>query len=346
MGSVESRLNKAAFLKGAVWGTEVNVGVAGAGIIPLNWGVPQLKMPAIDEDSIASAYEHDLDYGDISASDFALDFDLRYDGLMKVLALCMGTAGAPAIQGAGPAYLHTLQLKDSIGSLFGCYGVEKLDKIHVVPSLKIHKLTFSLAGGGIKLSAACRGDQVKDDSAIVTAMTAVTSPAKHDRVLYRQGAIRINAQGAAALTSPTDLTTPRNFSVEIERKDLDSQHIVGQQPIIESLEGKKPTVKVMLDWARMDTANKVYFADWKAGNEKKIDIIFTGGLIAATYYYYYKFQFPRLKIEDLDFPHAGIIGAKAVLRAIEADTAPLGMTGITKPVQLDCMNKTSTDPLA
>jgi hypothetical protein len=347
MGNVESRLNKAAFLKASVWNTEVNVGIAGAGIIPLNWGVPKSHIPPIDEDSIASPFQTDLDYGDITPSDFPLEFDGRYDGLLKILALCMGTAGAPAIQGGGPAYLHTLQLKDSIAGLFGTYAVEKFDKIHVVPSLKVHKLTFTLAGGLIKITAACRGSQVIDDSAIVTSMSAVTYPQKHERILYKHGVFRANAQGGAALASPTDNILPKNFTLEVERGDLDAEHTASSQLIVEPLEGKKkPQVKLTMEFPRMDTANKAYFADWKVGNEKKMDLIFTGSLIATPYYYYFKFQLPRLRFEDVEYPHAGVIPAKVVMRGLEADTAPLGMTGITKPVQLDVMCKTTTDPLA
>jgi len=346
MGSVESRLNKAALKKAAAWGTEIDVNVAGSGIIPLNWGVPKHIMPGIDEDSIASPFEHDLDFGDVSPADFALEFDCRYDGLNFIQAAVMGAAAAPAKQGASDAYLHTLSLANSIAGIFGTYAVEKLDKIHVVPSIKFHKLTYSLAAGLLKLAVACRGNQVIDDSAIISAMTNVTYPQRHERTLYKQSIFRINAQSGIPLADG-DKTYPRNFSVEIERRDIDVPHTASSPTIVEPLEGlKKPLVKVMLEWPRMDTANKVYFADWKAGNEKKMDLVFTGNLIAETYYYYIKFQFPRLKIEDIEYAHGGIIPAKAILRGLEADTAPQGMTGITKPVQLDLMNKSTANALA
>jgi len=344
MADIEKRLNKAAFKKAVDWGTEINANAALCGIYPLNAGVPILKIPPLEDEAAISAFEHDIDQGDYSAVDFSLDFDLRFDTLGTLIAMVMGTAGAPVQQEATTAYLHKLQMANSISGIFGTYATEKLDKIHVVPSVKPHKLTFNIAGGIIKLSIGCRGDRVIDDSAIITGMSSITWADKHNRVLGRQGVFHLNAQTGADFAEG-DLIHPKSLLLEIERK-VDAPYAAGSQYIVEPREPDKPTVKLTLEFNRMDAANKVYFADWKAGTEKKANMIFTGGLIETTYYYYFKFQFPRLKIEDAEYPDANIIPAKLVLRALEADTAPTGMTGITKPVQIDIMNKRTTDMLA
>lgn len=346
MGDIERRLNKSAWKKGFIWGTEIDVNVAGTGILPLNAGVPKLGIPPIEEESAVSAFQSDVDQGDYPPVDFALDFDARYEGLGPIIAQIFGTAGTPQQQDTTAAWLHTVQLANKIAGLFGTYATEKLDKIHVVPSVKPYKLTYSLSGGLIKVSINMRGDNVIDDSSIISSMSSVTTADKHNRILARQGLFRMNAQSGAALTSPTDDIKVKNYTLEIERKLDTPDPEVGSRTIVEPREEGKPVVKLTMEFNRMDTANKAYFSDWKAETEKKMDIKFTGALIESTYYYYKLFQFPRMKIEDIEYPDANVIPAKMILRGIEADSAPTGMTGITKPVQLDVMNKRTTDMLA
>jgi hypothetical protein len=339
MADIEKRLNKAAFLQAEDWGTEIDVNVLLSGIYPLNAGAPILKIPPLEDEAAISAFEHDLDHGDYGAVDFNLDFDLRYETLGTLIAMVMGLADIGTKQGAG-TYLHTIEMADSIFGLFGTYATEKLDKIHVVPSVKPHKLTFTIAGGVVKLTVACRGDKVIDDSGIIEAMDDITWADKHNRVLGRQGIFHLNEQTGEDFDDD-DLIRPKSLVLEIERK-VDAAYAAGSQYIVEPRETDKPTVKLTLEFNRMDEANKTYFADWKAENEKKANIIFTGGEIETDLYYYFKFQFPRLKIEDIEYPDANIIPAKLVLRALEADEDPEGMTGITKPVQIDIQNERTT----
>jgi len=66
------------------------------------------------------------------------------------------------------------------------------------------------------------------------------------------------------------------------------------------------------------------------------------------YYYEFKLQFPNLKVID---PDAAISGPGKIpmslsFKVLGTDTAPTGMTGITKPFQIDVQNKRTTDPLA
>ncbi len=344
MGDIERRLNKTAFKKGVTWGTEVDVNVAGTGLLALNAGAPKLSMSGIEEESAASANETDLDFAEVNASDFSCDVDYRYNGIENILlAMLMGTAGTPAQQGATTAYLHTLQMANSRAGLFGTYATEKLGKIHVVPSLKVMKYTLSLNKGLLKASFGVRGDRVIDNSSVITAMSSVTYPDKHNRARFYQGVWRMNAQSGAALATG-DIIKPKSFQLEID-VPMDSERENGRY-IVEPRENGKPKVKLTLEFPRMDTVNDDYFSEWMAETEKKLDLTLTGALIASTYYYGKIFQFPRLKIEDVEYADSNVIPAKLVLRGLEADAAPTGMTGITKPVQIGIMNTRTTDLLA
>lgn len=346
MGDIEKRLNKAAVKVGAVWGTEVNAGAAGCGILPLNAGAPKAAVQMIEDESYG-AFESNLDVGNINPSDFGLDFDYRWDGLENVLlAMLMGTAAAPVPQTSPTAILHALSLKNSVVGIFGTYATEKGTKIHVVPSFKVLKGTFSLNAGLIKAAFNLRGDRLIDDSAIVTSMAALTYPVNaHLRAKYSQAVFRMNLQSGAALAAPTDIIKPKDFTLDVERK-MDSEHTSGSTTIIESVENDKPSIKLTMNFPRMDAVNVAYFAAWTAATEKKLDLVVTGPIIATTFAYYLKFQIPRLIIEDVEYADSKIIPAKIVLRAVVADTAPAGMTGLTLPVYVDIMNTRTTNLLA
>lgn len=343
--SAEKRLNKAAMIKGVTWGTAVNAGAAGCGITPGNPGAFKLQQQILEVDDVVNANETGIDLGNINPTDFSLDFNgFQWDGNeAKLLAMLLGTAGTPT--GAGTAKTHTLAMKDTIEGLFLTYAVEKGSKIHVVPSAKVIKASFGVNNGLIKATFGLRGQTVEDNNGVVTSMSAVTYPSIHKRARFNQAVFRVNAQSGAGLASPTDVVEPRNFTLDIERK-VDSEHVSGSKLIIEPRENTKPQVKLTMEFPRIAAGNEAYFADWKAGTEKKADIVITGPLIDGSDYYTLKFEFPRLIIEDVDYPDGAIIPAKVTFRAVVADAAPTGMTGLTKPVTATLVCTRTTDLLA
>jgi hypothetical protein len=345
MGDIEARLSKTAIKKGADWDTEVDVNAAGNGIYLLNPGAPKLNVAMLEDES-ATAFEKNLDVGNINPTEFSMDFDYRWDGLENMLlAMLMGVSPAPAQQESTAAYLHSLSLANSAAGIFGTYATEKNAKIHVVPSFKVMKAAYSFNNGLIKASFNVRGSRLIDDSAIITAMTAVTYPANaHHRAKAYQAVHRMNVQGGADF-GVDDVLKPKAFTLEIERS-FDSEHVGGSQVIVEPRENGKPKVKLTMEFPRMDTVNAAWFEAWTAAAEQKADITITGPLIASTFYYYKKFQFPRLVIEDVEYADSKIIPAKIVLRGLEADAAPTGMTGLTLPAYAEIMNTRSTSLLA
>ena len=122
---------------------------------------------------------------------------------------------------------------------------------------------------------------------------------------------------------------------------------LGEPVIVEPRENGKPKVKLTLEFSRMDAVNEAYFAAWTAGTEKKArphDHRPASSRAPTTYYI--KFQFPRLIIEDVEYADSEIIPAKVELRAVPADAAPTGMTGLTLPVTITIMNTRATSLLA
>ena len=70
--------------------------------------------------------------------------------------------------------------------------------------------------------------------------------------------------------------------------------------------------------------------------------------IEDEYWYEFKISLPNLKVIDPDaaISGPGKIPVSLSFKVLGTDTAPTGMTGITKPFQIDVQNTMSTDPLA
>jgi len=332
MGDVEKRLTKAAIKVAGAWGTTIaGLDGAGNGILPLNPGVPKRNVQMLEDES-NSAFDVNLDVGNYSPSDFTLDFDYRWDGRENaLLGLLMGVDTAPAIQGGTAAILHTVTLKNSAVGLFASYAVEKLTQLHTIPSLKVLKMVISSTGGLIKSAFSVRGSEILDTAAT---LASVTTPANaHFRAKFNQAVFRMNdytiAGGGVALASPTHVIKPKSFSLELERK-MDGEHTSGSATIIEPIETDKPSVKLTMEFPRMDAVNALYFANWIAGTDKKADIVITGPHAEGsnTYHYVLNIQLPRLIIEDVEYADSKVIPSKVVLRGATADIAQTGLTGV------------------
>lgn len=251
------------------------------------------------------------------------------------------------VAGVGIAlnYLHSLVMLNKAFGIFGTYATEKGTKIHTVPTFKVLKGSFSVNAGLIKAAFNLRGIKVVDDSALPAAFTSTTVDGNtHARAKFTQAVFRLNAQTGDDFVDG-DIVRPKSFTLEIERK-MDSEHVSGSQTIVEPVENDKPSVKLTMEFPRMDTVNAAYFADWIAATKKKADLTITGPVIEGAYSYYLKFQLPRLVIEDVEYADSKIIPAKIVLRGLTPDTAPTGMTGVLVPIVAQVMNSMSADYLA
>jgi len=345
MGDVEKRLNKAAIKKATEWGAVIaGLDGAGNGILPLNPGTPKRSVQMI-EDEAAGAFEANLDVGTFGASDFGLDFDYRWDGLENILlGLLMGVDTSPSALGGG-AFLHTVTLKDSVALLFASYAVEKGTMVHTIPTLKVLKATFSASGGLLKAVFNVRGSHITDGTATLSNTTVPAN--SHIRAKFQQAVFRMNdytlAGGGTTLGSG-HIIKPKTFSLEIERK-MDAEHVSGSQVILEPIENDKPSVKLTMDFPRMDAVNAAYFAEWLVPTDKKADIVVTGPLADATHPYVLNIQLPHLVIEDVEYADSKIIPAKIVLRGVMADVAQTGLTGLL-PIGVFVTNVRSTSFIA
>jgi len=337
-----------AIKKASTWRTAVECG-ADDGILFSDESLKQENEELLD-DSLGSLWPKYSDQGKITASG-TLGGYMRYEGLDVPLALMMGTAGAPTQQDSTAAYLHTLKLADNLDGLFATLAIlKKSDVVFEYPTVKFFSLKLSGEMGGVVTYSIdmIPNKQVLDSSTnTASTMENVTYPDVENRIIMNSNTVfRINDKSGSALADG-DKIYCSGFEFSFSR-NLEGDLTISHDDIDEPGGVSFPEGTLTINFPRYDDNNHDFFADWNANTEKKMDISFTGKLIESPYYYKFTISMPHLRVINPDAPISGQgkIPMSMTLRMLGTDTAPAGMTGITKPFQLDIINKRSTDPLA
>ncbi|MBI5634859.1 MAG: hypothetical protein HZA15_15435 [Nitrospirae bacterium] len=332
--------------KATAWGTAVACG-AGNGILILPSGVKKSRGSNVD-DSLGLFFPTESDPGEIKAEG-DLKAYLRYDSLDLLIALAMGaTGGAPTQQGATTAYAQKFTLADNLDALFATLCVNNGVNIDEVTSAKVAGFTLKGdVGKPLEITFSVIGNDRITGSVVNTLVTFadVTYAESGNRVLYSHGVCRMNDQTGIALASG-DKIYPSGFELSYKRKMSGIYGAGGSFDVIdEPTNDGIPDIKLKLDFPRYTSAE--YFTDWEANTAKKLDFTFTGGLIASTYYRTFKLSFPNLKYASVDLPIvAGILKQPIEFNVLGCSAAPAGMTGITRPFQIDVINQEDADVLA
>jgi hypothetical protein len=351
MGGVAGVELKAAIKKAATWGTAVVAG-ANNGFMFLPTSIKKDAGVEVD-DSLGTYVSKDGTPGAIKVEGDIPGY-LRYDGLDLFFALFLGVAGAPVQQGATTAYAYTYKWLNSIDGLFATYVKHMKNYIEEHPSLKIVGFTLKgEVGKALQLSFKTISQNKVIDSVLNTTTTFnnVTVYEAANRVRFSEGVFRMNDQSAIALASPTDLIHPSSFELSAMRKlkgvygTYKTTGTNAQDLIDEPTNDGPPEIKLKLTFPRH--TNTTYLAALGADTRKKMDIVFTGGLIASTFYRTFMLQLPHLQmLNDDPADAAGIITEPIEFLVHGASAAPAGMTGIIDPFWLSGTNRLATDPLA
>lgn len=334
--------------KAATWRTAVAAG-ANDGLLILSEGFKQ-TIEHIDDDSAGLPFLQRTDQGKIGAGGPAEAY-MRYEGLDVLIALIMGTAGVPSAQGITAAYTNSYVMADNLDGLFATLAMlKKSDKVFEYPSVKLHQ--FGLSGemnAPVKITSEGIANLLELASATNTAATMadVTYPDKGNRIIFNKDAhFWLNDESAGALAIG-DVIYPASFDLGFNRP-MEADLVAGNEDVDEPIGEGFPELTLTLNFPRYNDANHTFFTDWEALTRKKLEIYFKGALIEDTYYYEFKLSFPNLKVIDPDaaISGPGKIPVSLSFKVLGTDSAPTGMSGITKPFQVDVQNKRTTDPLA
>ncbi len=334
--------------KAATWHTPVASGV-GNGLLILSDGI-KVSIAAELDDSAGQQWIQEADAG-LQTVAGNLEAYLRYEGFDTILALLMGVAGAPAQVDLTDAYSNSYTLASKVDGLMATLAMKKLTgTIWEFPSVKINEIKISgEMNKPLKISIGLIGDRLARDSTVNTTITiaTITVPDAKNRIIMNKDTVfRMNDQDGLALADG-DKIYPSSFELTFSRP-MDSEAVAGQDGVAEPADNGFPVATLMLKFPRYDNANDAFFSDWEAYTSKKIDITFTGAVIEDTNKYLFRITAPHLKVEDPEAPLSGPgkIPMSMKCQLLGAAVAPAGMTALTAPLQIDVVNKRTTDPLA
>lgn len=334
----------AAVKKGASWGTPVAAGALDGLLLTgetLGVGAP--------EDLVAQeagvGFQQTSEAGDVNIEG-ALSGFLRYDSaLWRLIALGMGQDSASQI-GATTAYQHVFDFLDSLDGLFGTLALDKGPEVWEFPSAKV--IGFSLrgeAGRPLTFEATARCDALNRNTAAGTnnntTMGSVTYRSKVLRALFQHLTFRLNAQSGAALAGG-DAVPISSFALSVTRPHA-ADHVSGQPGIIEPTEDGLPAVA--FQFALPEYAGGTHL-DRIAGHTRlKADLTLNSGQDAGGgNNYSLTLSIPQLVLTGggAAVSAAGKIPHPLSGRCEEAQSAPAGMAGVTKPFRAVAVNQHTT----
>ncbi len=336
--------------KAAAWGTPVACG-AGDGLLitneKINWSRESLK-----DDSAGQSFPGQIDQGLITSGG-DLNAYLRYEDLL-LLAMMLGSAAAPEVQGATAAYQHQLTWAASVNGLFATLALFRGYGVHEYPAAKVAKLTLAgQLGKEVTLNASLLCDTMNiNTGAGVNNLTtiAAVNPAPTPRVLASAGLWRMNDQSGVALSGSDELkgkNGPVEFSLACDRLLKPDYLAGGGDKIAEPTSDGFPNITLTLKLG--EYVSDTWLGELMAGTAKKADVTFTGPVCDGAFSYSFKLELPHLRLISTDGPNIDR-GAKLPLsltyEVLKPDAAPAGMTELTMPIRATIINKQTTSPLA
>jgi hypothetical protein len=340
-------------VKGSVWGTPVAAG-ANHGLLPLSSGLNR-EFALLEDRSLGNMYELDPQRGAQTAGG-DLSGHLRYDNNEWLLiALLMGTAGAPAQQAATAAYLHTLKLADGIAGKFATIAKKmKSDEVWEFPSVK--PVSLRLTGGKrmpIDYSIGCVASHLNRNAGSgtnnTTTIATVTTREVLQRIVMDEAAYcRINDQSAGALAAG-DNHPISTFEMNFARPQTGDNVLDGNAFITEPVGDDFATGDLAITFPVYEDKADVLLDSYEADTVKKIELFAQGRVIEAAERYRITIQFPQAQVvgrPEIGIPGGGKIPITIRFRLTKATAAPTGMTGMTALFGILLVNKRTTDILA
>lgn len=282
-----------------------------------------------------------------------VEVDVDAETVTRLLAVMLGTAGAPVQQGADLAYKHTLRVKASLEGIMATavFG-QASEFVREFTTIKINSVTLNATADGnltasFEIVSQGRNDNKSSGTNTLTTLASITMPANSWIPTFNDLVVRINDQSGGALgggdevyVSEISLTINQNLKVD----RFTTQHA----PLISEPKRNgfpEITGSITLDEIDATTAYAL-IADARAKTVKKMDWTFSGPLAAGSTNYSLLVNFAGLQFENPDDAIDGPEIPDLVLpfRGSYASSAPTGMS-FTDAVWFEIINQNSANPL-
>jgi len=341
----------AGFKKATTWGTPVLIG-ANDGIEFRSEGLkPDAQFIA---DDLVSGNQARL-FGDkgneLHSGD--METDLRFQGIERIVAQAMGTAGVPVQQATSLAYKHTFKVNNDPEGIFGTLVV-----FH--PGLYVREYSTAKVGGfsvncangeraHVTLPMIPQGVNYNTTTGTNTTTTAaaITLPSERQFALFSQMVIQLNAQGGADFVAG-DTVYPSEFEVTFNRQyTTDDVTTRFGTKVDEPVPDDFLEVSGRIRFSKLDAITRL--TDQLSKARQKMKVVWTGPLIEGSYNFQWTVWFPDLQFSGTD---ANVGGPARVPEEIEfmasrALAIPTGFpAGYTDSITIDLINKSAVDALA
>lgn len=336
----EKRETIAAYKKTSVWGTEATLNEAERELLitnPVDCVSKSVEFTEIE--GSGTIFHQESEPGKVKC-DLSPTVYLRYNDPVAhtMLAQVIGSQTTPATVST-TAYTSDYVLSDNVEGLFGSFAVDKITKVHVVPSVKWNSFTLT-AKPGVPVEVQFKGigkDEIIN-STINTTLSSATSTDRTNRMQLKDAAIRVNDQTGATL-SDSDKINVTSFSFEFTRPQTSDYENNGSNTVSEPLGDGYPTTKVSLEFRKYGAGEAQYYSDWVAGTTKKMDVLFEGTTIEGSEKYQFRMLFPRLKIKEVKTSGSNNIVTSVSMDCEAPVATPSGMSGLLKPFKITVKNK-------
>jgi hypothetical protein len=356
MGDPKGFTSIAGWKKSTTWGTPVAVGASEG--IRYNTMEPGASVQLLESEELSGERSRLAgDRGNILHAP-TLTCEGVYEGLERLIAQAMGTAGAPSQVGSDNAYKHVFKPKNELDGIHGTLVFYLKSKPCVLEytTAKVNGLGFSVGAGNQRaqftfpMIAHKRNRNEGSGTNTNTTAAAITFPANRDFVNFANMAVRMNQTTAAGLASPADLIYPSEFSLTISNQlptdDVTTRYV----PYIdEPIGGNFFDVQLSMTFSKAFQNLAILDEMLATGATRfKADVIFTGPAIGATNFKL-SLYLPALQFQG-DPP--GIGGPDRLtetwnMKGSRVTAAPTGFpAGYTDALTIELINQRNSDALA
>jgi len=336
----EKRETIAAYKKNIIWGTEATLNEAERELLitnPVECIAKSIEFTDIE--TSGSVFHLESEPGKVKC-DLSPTVYLRYNdpAAHTMLAQIVGSQTTPATVST-LSYTSDYIPADNIEGLFGTFAVDKVTKVHVVPSAKWNSFSLT-AKPGVPVEVQFKGigkDEITN-STINTTLASVTSVDRANRMQLKDAVIRVNDQTGATL-SDNDKITVTSLTFDFERPQTSDYENTGSNTVSEPLGDGYPKAKVSLEFRKYGSGEAQYYSDWVTGTTKKMDVLFEGATIEGSEKYQFRILFPRMRIKEVKTSGSNNIVTSVSMDCEAPASAPSGMIGLLKPFKITVKNK-------
>lgn len=348
-----------AHAKGVTWNTALLITpLTNKGLLLNNWTMGNGLGPLVYSDSLTGSGGRANAIRGLQKLTADVGTELRYSGLEHLMAMIMGTAGAPTVV-VGTAFRHVFQLANNVDGLFDTIVVRKSTNVAIpvweYPSVKYGGFTITFTADGLStmtvpmIASSCK----PLTGQVNTSLAGVTYRERQLNVFGTHIKFRANVASGVALTD-TDKFYPSQIVLTFTR-NLDSSYVmdgsgVQPEPYYTTFYDVGLTVDFPVYGVGALEANNTFMTNAFGEVPMKMDITCTSPQFADSppvTPYSWLFEFPNVTIGNTQMPvnDAGAIPQNVEMAALAAATAPAGMLTLTQHFRATTVSKMATDAL-